>query len=260
MSLCLCERKISGLREKTFVEKSKKSEPAKTDKSTKNKMKILIVEDEIGILTFLKQGLEEENFEVETAENGSVGLEKAMKNAHDLILLDWMMPKLSGLDFCKSFRKINQTTPIIFLTAKDTVQETIEGLKAGANDYIKKPFSFDELVERIKIHFRTNKEAKILTLGHITLNKDNFKVHLENEEISLTQREFELLAYLIENKGKVCTRTQIIEEVWNIHFDYDTGVIDVFMNAIRKKLNLSKDQELIKTVRGVGYLAQETEV
>uniref|UniRef100_UPI00404B2239 response regulator transcription factor n=1 Tax=Flavobacterium sp. TaxID=239 RepID=UPI00404B2239 len=220
-------------------------------------MKILIVEDEIGIQTFLKQGLEEENFEVETAEDGSLGLAKAMQNNYDLILLDWMMPKLSGLEFCKTFRKLNQTTPIIFLTAKDTVQETIEGLKAGANDYIKKPFSFDELVERIKVHFREKKETNILQLGSISLNKDNYQVLVDKLEVALTQREFELLAYLIENKGKVCTRTQIIEEVWNIHFEYDTGVIDVFMNAIRKKLNLLKDQELIKTIRGVGYMAQE---
>lgn len=221
-------------------------------------MKILLVEDEIGILTFLKQGLEEENFEVITATDGSIGLEKATKEPFDLILLDWMMPKLSGIDFCKSFRINNKITPIIFLTAKDTLQETIEGLKAGANDYIKKPFSFDELLERIKIHFRTSLNAKLLTLGKISINKDNFKVHVDQEEVNLTQREFELLSYLIENKGKVCTRTQIIEDVWNIHFEYDSGVIDVFMNAIRKKLNLTKDQDLIKTIRGIGYIAQES--
>ncbi len=219
-------------------------------------MNILIVEDEIGILNFLQQGLEEEGFSITTATNGEEGLEKALHSSFDLILLDWMMPKMSGLEVCQKIRKTNKTVPILFLTAKDTVQETIEGLKAGANDYIKKPFSFEELLERIKIHFR-QKEENILQLGNITLNKNTFQVLVGKNEVSLTQREFELLAYLIENKGKVCTRNKIIEDVWDIHFEYDTGVIDVFMNAIRKKLNLSKDQDLIKTIRGVGYIAND---
>lgn len=221
------------------------------------KTHILIIEDEIGISTFLKQGLEEENFLVSTANNGIEGLDKVINSKIDLILLDWMLPKMSGLEVCKAIRAQNNLVPILFLTAKDTVQETIEGLKSGANDYIKKPFSFEELLERIKIHFRENKESSILKLGNITLNKDLFQVFVGENEVSLTQREFELLAYLIKNKGKVCTRTAIIEDVWDIHFEYDTGVIDVFMNAIRKKLNLTKEQELIKTIRSVGYIAND---
>ncbi|NHM05195.1 response regulator transcription factor [Flavobacterium celericrescens] len=219
-------------------------------------MHILIVEDEKGIVDFLKQGLEEEGFTISTATDGKDGLEKALSLPVDLILLDWMMPKMNGLEVCKAVR-IQKSIPIIFLTAKDTVQETIEGLKAGANDYIKKPFSFEELLERIKIHFRIKDEAKILSLGNITLDKNKFQVFVDNIEVPLTQREFELLAYLIKNKGTVCTRNKIIEDVWDIHFEYDTGVIDVFMNAIRKKLNLTKDQELIKTIRGVGYIAND---
>lgn len=220
-------------------------------------MHILIVEDEKGIVDFLKQGLEEEGYTVSTAFNGKDGLEKAKSLKVDLILLDWMLPNLTGIEVCKAIRTQNITTPIIFLTAKDTVQETIEGLKAGANDYIKKPFSFEELLERIKIHFRSKDETKILTLGTIKLDKSKFQVFVDNKEVALTQREFELLKYLIKNKGKVCTRNKIIEDVWNIHFEYDTGVIDVFMNAIRKKLNLTKEQELIKTIRGVGYIAND---
>jgi len=220
-------------------------------------MKLLVVEDEIGIANFLKQGLEEEGYEVLVANDGQSGLEMAISHKPDLILLDWMLPKLSGLKVCESFRKTNTTTPIIFLTAKDTVQDTIEGLKAGANDYIKKPFSFDELLERIKIHFRATKEVDVLTLGKIKIIQSKHQVFSENNEISLTQREYELLIYLIKNKGKVCTRNQIIEDVWDIHFEYDTGVIDVFMNAIRKKLNLSKEDESIKTIRGVGYIAND---
>ena len=220
-------------------------------------MHILIVEDEKGIVDFLKQGLEEENYTISTAYDGAEGLKKAIELPVDLVLLDWMLPKMQGIDVCKNVRLEKNNLPIIFLTAKDTVQETIEGLKAGANDYIKKPFSFDELLERIKIHFRTKDEIKVLTLGNITIDKSKFQVFVDNKEVSLTQREFELLEYLIKNKGQVCTRTNIIEDVWDIHFEYDTGVIDVFMNSIRKKLNLTKDQELIKTIRGVGYIANE---
>ncbi len=220
-------------------------------------MNILIVEDEIGITNFLKQGLEEEGYTVSIASDGKQGLLLFLQHKFDLILLDWMMPKMTGLEVCKVIRQSNRTVPILFLTAKDTVQETIEGLKAGANDYIKKPFSFEELLERIRIHFRKREDTEFLTLGNIKINQFRHQVLVDDKEVSLTQREYELLKYLIENKGKVCTRNQIIKEVWNIHFEYDTGVIDVFMNAIRKKLNLKKGEDYIKTVRGVGYIADE---
>lgn len=220
-------------------------------------MKILIVEDEAGIVQFLQQGLEEEGYEISTASDGLMAFELTQKEKFDLILLDWMLPRMNGLDVCKSIRIKDKSTPIIFLTAKDTVQETIEGIKAGANDYIKKPFSFDELLERIKIHFRNQTEPEILQLGAIEIHVAKHLVIIDGNEVSLTQREFELLCYLVRHKGKVCSRTQIIEDVWDIHFDYDTGVIDVFMNAIRKKLNLKIEEDYIKTIRGVGYIAND---
>lgn len=220
-------------------------------------MKILIVEDEVGIANFLQQGLEEEGYSVLVANDGKTGLELALSQKVNIILLDWILPKLTGIEVCKFIRKTDTTTPIIFLTAKDTVQETIEGLKAGANDYIKKPFSFDELLERIKIHFRNQSEPEHLKLGPIEIQLTKHLVEVEGIEVNLTQREYELLCYLVRNKGKVCTRTQIIEDVWDIHFEYDTGVIDVFMNAIRKKLNLKIDKDFIKTIRGVGYIAND---
>ena len=221
-------------------------------------MHILIVEDEIGIIRFLKQGLEEEGYEVTSASDGAKALELVQKQNFDLLLLDWMLPKMTGLEVCKAIREKEIRTPIIFLTAKDTVQETIEGLKAGANDYIKKPFSFDELVERIKVHFRNRKEEEILRLGDIRMNTAQRTVFVKDSEVALTHREFELLGYLIKNKGKVCSRTEIIEDVWDIHFEYDTGVIDVFINMIRKKLGLKKETDYIKTIRGIGYIANET--
>ena len=220
-------------------------------------MHILIVEDEAGIVQFLKQGLQEEGYHVSSVSDGLQGLEITKKEHFDLILLDWMLPKMTGLELCKAIRLKDSKTPIIFLTAKDTVQETIEGLKAGANDYIKKPFSFDELLERIKIHFRNIDNQEILTLGTIEIDSAKHLVSVNQNEVALTQREFELLSYLVKNKGKVCTRTQIIEDVWDIHFEYDTGVIDVFINAIRKKLNLKIEEDYIKTVRGVGYIAND---
>ncbi|MCP2025020.1 DNA-binding response OmpR family regulator [Flavobacterium sp. HSC-32F16] len=220
-------------------------------------MHILIIEDELGIVQFLEQGLREEGYEITTASDGSKGFELTQNHKFDLILLDWMIPKISGLDLCKAIRIKDQKTPIIFLTAKDTVQETIEGLKAGANDYIKKPFSFEELVERIKIHFRNRVGNETLTLGTIKIDLSKHIVLKNEEEVALTQREFELLTYLIRNKGKVCTRNQILKDVWEINFEYDTGVIDVFMNAIRKKLNLKIEEDYIKTIRSVGYIANE---
>ena len=218
---------------------------------------ILIVEDEEGILQFLKQGLEEENYQVSTANNGLDGYNLFHKEKFDLVLLDWMLPKMTGLEVCQKIRETNIKTPIIFLTAKDTVQETVEGLKNGANDYIKKPFSFDELVERIKVQLRDKADQEILTLGAIEINLQKHAVTVNKSDVSLTQKEFDLLYYLVRNKGNVCSRTQIIQDVWDIHFEYDTGVIDVFMNAIRKKLNLKVDEDYIKTIRGIGYIAND---
>lgn len=218
---------------------------------------ILIVEDEEGIVQFLKQGLEEESYKVSSANNGADGLDLFVRERFDLVLLDWMLPKMTGIEVCQSIREINAKTPIIFLTARDTVQETVEGLKAGANDYIKKPFSFDELLERIKVQLRDKSEQEILTLGSIEVNIQKHSVTVDKREVSLTQKEFDLLCYLVKNKGEVCSRAQIIRDVWNINFEYETGVIDVFMNSLRKKLNLKVDEDYIKTIRGVGYIAKD---
>ena len=221
-------------------------------------MKILLIEDEMGIANFIKQGLEEEGYVVEVTDNGSVGLKWALANNYDLLLLDWMLPKKTGIEVCKAFRKKNTTTPVIFLTAKDTVQDTIQGLRAGANDYIKKPFDFQELLERIHVQLRPKVGfSKKLKLGTITLDINTYQVWKDEKEVSLTQKEFALLEYLIQNKGTVCRRTQIIKDVWDIHFNYDTGIIDVYINAIRKKLNLKKEEDYIQTIRGVGYIAKE---
>jgi DNA-binding response OmpR family regulator len=221
-------------------------------------MRILIVEDEAGISNFLRQGLEEESFAVDIADNGKDGLNMALSGNYDLLLLDWMLPGLSGIELTRLFRRDFPLTPIIFLTAKDTLDETVFGLQSGANDYIKKPFHFEELLVRIRVQLRGKEgiEEK-LTLGPISIFPDRHVVLREEEEIPLTQKEFALLEYLVRNKNKVCRRTRIIESVWDIHFDYNTGVIDVFINSLRKKLQLRKEEDYIQTIRGVGYMAKE---
>ena len=221
-------------------------------------MNILIVEDQSGIFNFLRQGLEEEGYSVDIAKNGVAGLVKAKTEDYSLILLDWMLPKMTGLELCMEIRKTNKVTPIIFLTAKDTLEDTIKGLNAGANDYIKKPFSFEELLARINVQLRSVTSLKTeYVLDTIVLNTLTHQIFNNGQEIHLTQKEFLLLEYLLKNRGKICTREDIIKDVWNIHFDYDTGIIDVYMNGIRKKLGLRKDNKLIKTVRGVGYIVND---
>ncbi len=221
-------------------------------------MRILIVEDEKGIANFIRDGLEEENFAVDVASDGVTGLEMSLINEYDVILLDWMIPGISGIEVCRRIRKNNNTTPLIFLTAKDTVQDTIFGLNAGANDYIKKPFDFEELLARIRVQLRSAGDDNVLlTLGDIEMNLETHQVTRDNQEISLTQKEFALLEFLIRNKNKVCSRTRIMEHVWDIHFESDTSVIDVYINFLRKKLNQSDDKDLIQTIRGVGYIAKD---
>lgn len=222
-------------------------------------MRVLIVEDEPGIAGFLKQGLEEEGFAVDVAADGKEGSKMAFSGVYDLLLLDWMIPGLSGVELCRQFRKEFPSTPVIFLTAKDTVEDVVFGLQAGANDYIKKPFHFEELLERIRVQLRTKEgEQSKFQLGNLELDTATHRVMKDGEEVHLTQKEFSLLEYLLRNKGRVCRRTGIIESVWDMHFDYNTGVIDVYINALRKKLQLQEGKTpYIETVRGVGYIVRE---
>lgn len=218
--------------------------------------KILIVEDEPGIYTFLKEGLIDEGYDTLVATDGSEALRAFADWKPDLVLLDWMLPTMDGIEVCRRIRETDVTTPVLFLTAKDGVEDTIKGLRTGANDYIKKPFSFEELVERIKIHFRNRQQDDILRLGDITVNLTTHQVQAYDKDVQLTGREYDLLVYFIRNKDHVCSRKDIIKDVWGIDFQYDTGVIDVFMNALRKKLGMNADG-YIKTIRGVGFIATD---
>jgi two-component system, OmpR family, copper resistance phosphate regulon response regulator CusR len=219
-------------------------------------MRILIVEDETSIANFLRDGLEEEGFAVDVADNGKKRLQLALDNLddYDVILLDWMLPGMNGIEICRNIRLENKVVPIIFLTAKDTVDDVIFGLETGANDYIRKPFSFEELLARIRVLMRKNEtELIVFSAGDIELNIEKHTVTKNGKPVELTQKEFSLLEYFLRNKGKVCRRTRIIEKVWDIHFDYDNSVIDVYINALRKKLDEQGKTSFITTIRGVGY-------
>jgi DNA-binding response OmpR family regulator len=220
-------------------------------------MKILIIEDEPGIRSFIKEGLKEEGFAVDEAPDGTTGLEMALVNdaGYDLLLVDWMLPGLSGIEICRQIRKSRSQVPVIFLTARDAVQDTVFALETGANDYIKKPFSFEELLARVRVQLRAkNEETNQLHHQYLLMDLDKHQVLKGNEEIILTQKEFALLEFLMRNSGKVCSRISIIEHVWDIHFDYDTSVIDVYINALRKKLDPGTEKSFIRTIRGVGYM------
>ncbi|MDM8159668.1 response regulator transcription factor [Labilibaculum sp. K2S] len=223
-------------------------------------MRILLVEDETSISNFLKDGLEEEGFAVDVADNGKTGLQLALDNLeeYDTIILDWMLPGMSGIEICRNIRKESHLVPVIFLTARDTTDDAVFGLEAGANDYIRKPFAFDELLARIRVLMRGKSgENSVFRYKEIILDVDSHRVSKADENVELTQKEFALLEFLLRNKGKVSRRTRIIEKVWDIHFDYDTSVIDVYINALRKKLDDKNSESFIETIRGVGYRINE---
>ena len=223
-------------------------------------MRILIIEDEPGIALFLKDGLQEESFAVDVANDGPSGLELATVNdgEYDLILLDWMLPGLSGIEVVRQLRKIGSQVPVIFLTARDTVQDTVFALEMGANDFIKKPFSFEELLARVRVQLRGKQtESSKITHRNLLMDLNTHQVFVDSQDVTLTQKEFALLEFLLRNKGKVCTRSRIIEHVWDIHFDYNTSVIDVYINALRKKIDNNTEMNLITTIRGVGYIIKD---
>ncbi|NUO01906.1 MAG: response regulator transcription factor [Saprospiraceae bacterium] len=220
-------------------------------------MRILLIEDEASIANFIKEGLEEEGFAVDVADNGKKGLELALNilEEYDLLLLDWMLPGLSGIEICRAIRKENQHLPIIFLTAKDTADDAVFALETGANDFIRKPFSFEEMLARIRVLLRSKRgEQTIFRYKNIEMNLDTHRVTKNGEAVELTQKEFSLLEYLLRNKGRVCRRTRIIEKVWDINFDHSTAVIDVYINFLRKKLeDPGAESSFITTIRGIGY-------
>ncbi|CAM3818967.1 response regulator transcription factor [Flavobacterium cucumis] len=230
--------------------------------------KILVVEDEAHVVSFIKKGLTEEGYEVSVAFDGSTGLQLALTNVFDFIILDIMLPEMNGLEVCKNIRNKNSNVPILFLTALGTSENIVLGLESGADDYLVKPFKFIELVARIKSLLRRtedksplNKEKNIQqdyihTFNDIVLNDYTKKVSKNNEEISLTTTEYKLLFYFLQNKNRVLSRMDILEGVWGVDYDLGTNVVDVYVNYLRKKIDNSDDR-IIHTVIGMGYVLKE---
>ena len=219
-------------------------------------MRILIVEDEKKVAAFIKKGLEEETYAVDIAMDGEEGLHLGEQNQYDLIILDLMLPKINGLEILSILRSKKIETPILLLTAKDSVDDKVEGLNQGADDYLTKPFAFSELLSRIRVLLRRGKaETKTtLEIADLTLNLVSHKVNRGNEEIELTGKEYSLLEYFMRNQEKVLTRTMIAEHVWDYNFDTFTNVIDVYVNHLRKKIDKNFSTKLLHTLRGVGYV------
>lgn len=216
---------------------------------------ILIVEDEINISEFVKLELEYEGYKVCIKEDGREGLEEALKGNYDLIILDIMLPSMNGFEICRRLKK-QIDTPVIMLSAKDSVMDKVNGLQIGADDYIAKPFAIEELLARIEVVMRRQNSVNnyLVKFKDIIIDKNSRIVKKNNEEINLTNKEYELLIMLIENKDKVITRDEILDRIWGYEFDPETNVIDVYIRYLRTKLNPDNKEEYIQTIRSVGYI------
>ncbi|MEM9808247.1 MAG: response regulator transcription factor [Cyanobacteria bacterium P01_D01_bin.56] len=221
--------------------------------------KILVIEDETQLAKFVQMELSYEGYEVAIANDGLSGLMAARDSMPDLILLDWMMPGLAGVEVCRRLRSTGAKMPIIFLTAKDDVGDRVAGLDAGADDYVVKPFSIEELLARVRAHLRRNdpQEAETLQFETLTLNRKTREVFRGDRGIELTAKEFDLLDYLIAHPRQVLTRDQILEKVWGYDFMGDSNIIEVYIRYLRLKLESEGEKRLIQTVRGVGYVLRE---
>ena len=223
------------------------------------KSHILVVEDEGKLAQFIKLELEYEGYEVTVVNDGLGGLATAREITPDLILLDWMLPGISGLEICRRLRQTGDKVPIILLTAKDEVSDRVAGLDAGADDYIIKPFSIEELLARIRANLRRNQEedSTSLQFSDLRLDRSSREVYRNNRLIELTAKEFDLLEYLISHPRQVLTRDQILERVWGYDFMGDSNIIEVYVRYLRLKLEANREPRLIQTVRGVGYVLRE---
>jgi heavy metal response regulator len=219
-------------------------------------MRLLVVEDEKKVAGFIKKGLEEEGYAVDLAGDGKTGLEMALDRVHDLIVLDIQLPKMDGLSVLDALRREKVAIPVLLLTVRATIEDKVLGLDAGADDYLTKPFAFQELVARVRALLRRHAEVKqpMLQIADITLDPARRTVLRGDRKLDLTTREFALLDYFMRNPGRVLTRTMISEHVWDYDFDSETNVIDVYVNYLRKKIDSDREQKLIHTVRGVGYM------
>lgn len=222
-------------------------------------MRILLVEDEKSLAEIIKKGLEEEGYAVDLAYDGEEGLFMAENQPSDLIILDIMLPIVDGMTILRKIRKAGIKTPVLMLTAKDTVMDKVSGLDSGADDYLTKPFSFEELLARIRALLRRRSDIKASTIevDDLLINMANHEVMRGGKSIILSPKEYALLEYMALNKNKVLSRTELIEHIYDENSDFDSNVIDVFINRLRNKIDREFYKKLIHTVRGAGYILRE---
>ena len=227
----------------------------------KENKSILVVEDDVKISRFLELELRHEGYDVERAFDGREGLEKALAKGYDTILLDLMLPKMSGIEVCRRIRNEGDHTPIIMLTAKDDVMDKVTGLDVGADDYMTKPFAIEELLARIRVAInrqrRMDGDEDLLRRGELTIDQSAHSVKYGDETVELTAREFALLQYLMQNKNQVLSRDKILNEVWGFDYMGETNVVDVYISYLRNKIDQRFNTALIETVRGVGYVIRQ---
>ncbi len=221
--------------------------------------RILVVEDEKKLAQFIELELKYEGYQVNIAYDGLEGLTAARESHPDLIVLDWMLPGLSGLELCRRLRQTGDAVPVILLTAKDEISDRVAGLDAGADDYVVKPFSVEELLARVRAHLRRTQEddPDVLRFEDLSLNRRTREVYRGDRAIELTAKEFDLLEYLISHPRQVMTRDQILEQVWGYDFMGDSNIIEVYIRYLRLKLEANDEKRLIQTVRSVGYVLRE---
>jgi len=223
-------------------------------------MRILLVEDDKGIARFVKKGLLENSFSVDVASNGEEGLEFALYKGYELIILDILLPKMDGREILRRLREREIQTPVIFLTAKDSENDIVNGLNLGADDYLTKPFSFNELLARLQALLRRGKSIapfSRLQMANLILEIEGHRVFREKEKIELTPKEYALLEFFMRHQGQIITRTMISEKVWDVHFDTSTNIIDVHVSHLRNKIDKDFEPKLLHTVKGVGYVLED---
>ena len=221
-------------------------------------MKILVVEDDRTVGQYVKRGLEEQRYHADLVEDGMEGLRLASGGRYDLIVLDLRLPEMNGLEVLRTLRDRGNTTPVLVLTAQDAVDFKVQALRSGADDYVTKPFAFEELLARVEALGRRPKEIRspVLRVGELELDMDTREVRRAGERIELTPKEYTVLEYLMRHAGRVMSRTLITEYAWDYHFDPGTNIVDVVINRLRKKVDSSHVHKLVHTVRGVGYVVK----
>lgn len=222
-------------------------------------MRVLLIEDDVTIARLLKEGLEDESYAVDVANDGSEGYRTAVADDYDVIILDIMLPGMNGYEVCRALRNDGNKTPILMLTARDTERDIVEGLDTGADDYLAKPFSFDVLLARIRALLRRPNEKleEILQVGDLKLDPSSKKVTRASQEINLTAKEYGVLEYLMRNKGKVLSKEQIISHVWDFDADVLPNNVELFIMFLRRKIDKPFKSKLIHTVSGFGYKLEE---